>query len=203
MNRYFVLTLLAMTASVFSGPSAGATAGRDVEGLSLKDLPEFNGARAYKVDPYIAVAAKLQPMGKQKGSRILAELAKDADHGDKVIVLCRMLFTAKPKGEFRRPLLGGPDFLGGTVAADWPLEPIEIIDGIPFLIVRGYNLGGKPESAASYLAMCMSECDWQTAPFNARTRGDKQKALGKLFASRKWRRPLSEEEKEFLASQVK
>ena len=44
--------------------------------------------------------------------------------GDRVIVLCRMLFTNKTSAEFRRPLLGEPVFLGEARDVDWPLEPI-------------------------------------------------------------------------------
>src|SRR5205807_5618959 len=90
-----------------------AQAARD--GFLLKDLPGFVlGGSSYKADPYIEAAVKLQAVGEEKAGWLLSELAEDPEHGDKVIVLCRMLFTAGPKAEFRRPGLRGPTFLGST-----------------------------------------------------------------------------------------
>jgi hypothetical protein len=70
-----------------------------------------------------------------------------------------MLFEAKVDGVFRRPMIGGAAFLTGAYQ-DWPLEPITLFDGVPILIVRGYILRGKPESAAQYVAYCLANCRW-------------------------------------------
>lgn len=61
---------------------------------------------------------------------------------DKIYVLCRMLFVARPRSRFDPPSLGAPSFLGkqgptrvltnGFGSFDfplWPLYPIEIVDG--------------------------------------------------------------------------
>src|SRR5262245_58650010 len=98
----------------------------------VADLPPVHDQ--FKVDPYIAAAGKLQEMGKAKAVATLRAAAvspKDRQRDMKVIVLCRMLFTARPDGKFRRPEIGG----GMEIVAreTWPLEPIEIVDGVPFL----------------------------------------------------------------------
>jgi hypothetical protein len=77
------------------------------------------------------------------------------------------------------------------------------VDGIPFAIVRGYNLGGSAETPEYYLEYCLKECDWGTIEFKPRTAEEKQKALDKLLASPKWKTPLRDHDKEFLAAQIK
>ena len=85
------------------------------------------------------------------------------------------------------------------------LEPREheLVDGVPFLVVQGYSLGGKAESASDYLSYCVSECAWRQEEFKPRTALEKQKALDKLLTSPKWKAGLSEDEKQFLSSQIK
>src|SRR5262245_17321944 len=100
------------------------------DGISLKGLSAFHESR---VAPYLAAAAKLRAAGKEKAAGVLRAAAKDPEVGSlPVIILCRMLFTAKPKGEFRRAMIGAPHNLdgtggywlgGGSDLKDWPLEP--------------------------------------------------------------------------------
>src|SRR5580698_8638352 len=119
----------------------------------MTDLPEFE---KYRADPYLAAVAELQNEGKKKAVAALAELASvpDEKNGMRAMLLCRMLFQAKPKGEFRCPLIGLPIFISPTKSDEWPLEPIEIVDGVPFLVVQGYLFGGEMETAVHYLDYC-------------------------------------------------
>lgn len=202
MKKLLALLMVAVIGIGLYPTLRHATAGEEGS-ISLKDLPDFyRGGREYKVDPYIAAAAKLQAAGKVKAQELLLELAKDKEHGQKVIVLCRMLFTAKASGEFRRPAIGGAIFLGATNYADWPLEPIELLEGVPFLVVKGYILGGRAERAESYAKYCISDCVWRAEEFKSRTAAQKQKALERLFASPKWKAGPSDDEKQFLTSQI-
>jgi hypothetical protein len=169
---------------------------------SLKDLPDFQ-TLAHRVAPYIDAAAMLQASGKDKASATLLKLAKDREHDDQVIVLCRMLFVPKAKGEFRRPLIGAAHFLGGTDYADWPLEPIEWVDGVPFVITQGYSLRGKAEPAEVYLKYCIENCAWNGVQFKPKSDQEMRKALDKLLASPKWKAQLDDAEKAFLSSQVR
>jgi RNA polymerase sigma factor (sigma-70 family) len=169
---------------------------------ALNDLPGFANSN-YKVDPYIHAAAFLQAMGKDKARARLTEVARDEKRRESVIVLCRMLFARKPGGEFRRPELGKATFLGNTNSADWPLEPIELVDGVPFLIVDGYkpsNRVDRPpwqynepfdyrgaEQAEAYLKYCFDRCHWSDVVFKAQDEQAKENALKKLLASPKWK----------------
>lgn len=200
MRCLFVLSALA---AILLLPSLSATDPTSISRAraALMDLPDFD---RYKIDPYLAAAATLQAAGKEKAALILADLAgvRDRNEGRRVIVLCRMLFRAKPNSEFRRPALGAPVSVGQTKFKDWPLEPIEQIDGVPFLVVRGYSIGGYPEPAREYLDYCLKHCDWNAEAFKPKTVEEKRKALAKLVASPRWEEPPSEEAKKVLSSQI-
>ena len=177
--------------------------------VSLKDLSDFwMRPYGYKVDPYLRAATTLQAMGRIRAGQVLLRLAHDQERGDRVFILCRMLFIKKRGREFRRPMIGAAffvgltDYTGETGYADWPLEPITLIDGIPFLVVQGYGIGGLPENPADYVRYCLTQCDWNTEHFRLRSPAEKRKALEKLLASHKWTRPLYMEERKFLASQT-
>ncbi len=168
----------------------------------LKGLPDFS-TTLFRAAPYIAAAAMLQAAGKDEATAALLKLAQDHEHDRQVIVLCRMLFVPKAGEEFRRPRLGAAGFLGGTGYANWPREPIELVDGVPFLIIRGYTLRGRAELAKGYLRYCEADCNWNPAPFSPKTESQMRQALDKLLASPKWKGRLDETEKEFLSAQIK
>ncbi|MFN0111595.1 MAG: hypothetical protein ACKVZH_22265 [Blastocatellia bacterium] len=118
-----------------------------------------------------------------------------------LIALARMLFTKKTS-EFRRARIGAPGFFGKTSFDDWPLDPIEIVDGVPFIVVNGYTLGGFPEPACWYIEYCIENCNWNNYKFTPKTNELKQAALDKLLVSPKWKSSLSEYDKKFLSAQI-
>jgi uncharacterized protein YceK len=164
----------------------------------LRDLP---GADRYKADPYIAAAVMLQAEGPVTATILLKRLAVSGG-GEQTTILCRMLFTEKPNGKFRRPLLGGPGFVGDTDDREWMREPLEIVDGVPFHVVTGYLLGGFPEPGSNYLKYCLAECDWTGEKYKPKTAVEKQAALAKLVASPRWKTPLTPEQVKVLAAQI-
>jgi hypothetical protein len=168
----------------------------------LKDLPEVT-CGVYRADPYIRAAASLQKMGQEKAVEALSRLAKNRDQSKQVIVLCRMLFAKKPGGEFRRARIGGAEFVGDTDYAEWPLEPIELVDGVPFLVTIVWRGAPFPESAHSYLVYCKRNCDWSGYSFVPKTKDEKQKALDAILASPKLKGRLEDAEKALLSSQIK
>lgn len=175
--------------------SCGFKAHPDVE-VTLTGLPDF---RNYEVDPYIKTAMNLQVLGKEKAVRKLLDLAETEELDHKIIILCRMLFSPRGTALFDRPRIGAASFFGGTTYADWPLEPIEIIDGVPFVIVQGYMIGGQPQSAKSYVMYCFQLCDWNSYQYIPKSLQEKQEALKKLLSSPKWKEPVSET---FFAKQI-
>src|SRR5688572_19077901 len=130
----------------------GSSSGADGPAISLKEVPKWGRtASDYKVKPFIATAARLQALGKDKaivllkdlsdhrrildghkarlratgltGHALLEAVLKDSgeerEHQEGLIILCRMLFTPKRNGEFRRPLLGWPHCVGRTPYKVW------------------------------------------------------------------------------------
>jgi len=160
------------------------------------------GESGYKVDNCIDALATLQTLGKDKAGAILQRYAKDPQHSAMVIVLCRLLFTAKAQGEFRPPNLGRARLLGGTSISAWPLAPVAVVDGVPFLIAQGYDREGRAELTESYVRYCLDNCDWSSVRYKPKEDPEKQQALEKLLASPKWKVKLDDAEKKFLSSQV-
>jgi hypothetical protein len=187
--------------------SPGLASGQEI---AIKGLPALlpwpdSGKDSYRVDPYITTTGKLNAVGKDEAVKLLrAAAVKDSmSPPDPVIHLCRMLFTPKKGKEFRPPMLGAPHCLGGSDRKDWSRLPIEIVDGVPFLILSGYTLGGAPEATVKYVDYCSKECEWGGTDYPPKSDAEKKAALEKLLASKKWKRPLEKSEREFLASQIK
>ena len=177
--------------------SAGCTPSGGLSSLSGLWGENFRAA------PYLRAASRLHAMGRTAACEKLMEAAKAGSLEEPVIVLCRMLFVRRGASEFRRPAIGGASFFGGTDYADWPLEPIDLVDGIPFLITRGYRLGGVPEPAGAYLQYCMTACDWTVSAWKEPTEGEFHGALARLLASVKWKLPLEAADREFFSSQIR
>jgi hypothetical protein len=195
VNRFWVIAvILAMTVAWSGG--VHATYGKD-----LLPQPDFYSG-SFQSETYIRLAAELQRLGRKAAELRLHEMARDEHSPGRAIILCRMLFKMRSGEQFRRPFVGAGLFLGGTGYSDWPLEPIELVDGVPFLITRGYLLAGKPESDDEYLSYCETHTDWTDLQYVVPTKQHEQAALAKLVRSPKWKTPLSEEERQFLARQI-
>ena len=190
MKPALVIAILSLASSGFAGP------------LEVSSLP---ATYSFKVDPYIRAVVELQKMGKETACQALLDSIgtnRDLRVYYKYIVLCRMLFTAREGQKFRRAEMGGTDFPGGTQYADWPFEPIELVDGVPFMIAGSYRGGGRREQADAYLRYCMENCDWNKFQFHEMSAKEKAGALDKLLKSPKWKRPLTGSETNALSGQI-
>ena len=74
---------------------------------------------------------------------------------------------------------------------------------MPFLIVERYNFGGLPEPGWLYLENCLANCDWTGVRYAPKTAAEKKNALDKLIGSAKWKVSLDDDDRNFLAKQVK
>lgn len=113
-----------------------------------------------------------------------------------------MLFEAKNEVEFRRPLIGGAAFFGKTDYPHWPLEPIDIYEGVPILVTYGYMLGGEPESSRAYVDFCVKNCKWRQDLYAVRTSDELKKIVAKWLTQRKWPAPLSDRDRAFFIDQA-
>lgn len=170
---------------------------------TIKSLKSSLGEN-YRVDPYIRAAQVLQKMGKDEACRVLGTYAAQRNSRVPIGDLCRLLFKARKDSSFRRQLIGSVGFLGGTDYNDWPLDPFEIIDGVPFVVTNGsFSLHGFPESDKKYLEYCITECDWNDLKFVPKSEKEYKLALNKLLALKKWKRPLTSGERNCLQTQIK
>jgi len=182
------------------------------ERIHMSGLPSIE-EDLYKVDPCIDAAVALQQLGREKAIVQLHKMAGSRHPwpAQRVTILCRMLFTNKSGSLFRSPVLGYPYFLDSDNSlfppqerseAEWPLVPIELVDGVPFLVVRLYWLNGLPERDEDYLRYCEMNCAWSSFRYSLKTAQEKQDALNKLINSPKWKSPLDEKARAFLANQL-
>lgn len=158
----------------------------------------------YKVDNYIRAAMSLQAIGQEAACQTLLGMHTNGILDKNVFALCRMLFTQRGTNEFRAPLRHGfGDYLAER-REDWPLNPIELVDGIPFCIavMDGWSGAGPSESSEEYVRYCMTKCDWSTHAFHVVTAKQKSDALAKLLSLKQVRQPVSEIAKKFFAAQI-
>jgi hypothetical protein len=205
MHRLAVLLLFALVAvaavvgalAPFSRP--GRPVPKAVDLADLLALPQED----YRVDPYLRVAESLQAMGRGRAVGLLLELAqKDQWPSTRTIVLCRMLFQARPNSAFRRARMGQPIVVGSSAPEAWASEPIDISEGVPFLITTDYNLFGHPERPAKYVRYCEQGCDWNTQRFRPRSMKEKRQALKKLVSSPMLKGKLGAGDYTFLQDQI-
>ncbi len=155
----------------------------------------------FRIQPYLRAVAKLQALPERERALRLEEWAKSGRHDEQVIVLCRMLFEAREGGQFRRPMLGAPVFVGETTDADWPLEPIAVFQDVPICVVRGYMLGGQAEPATAYLEYCLKSCRWTSRAYRELDDKTLEQRLDAFVKSNVWPRPLRASEIEFFKLQ--
>jgi hypothetical protein len=156
----------------------------------------------YKVMPYLQLAAYMQSLEITPALKVLSFYSKTRQYEEQMIVLIRMLFCPKPGAPpLRRPMLGAPDFMGGTGFTEWVTEPIILTKKVPFLIVTGYSLGGQAETSLSYLQYTMEFGQWNTQTFDVKQE-ELRGILDILIASSVWKTPLTPTEIEFLEKQI-
>ena len=146
-------------------------------------LDEFAFLEDYRIRHYLESAAALQKLEPGQRAERLKRLAIDPRRASEVYPLCRMLFEAKAKGDFRRPMIGAPSFVGGRDDANWPSEPITIFKGIPILIVRGYSLAGQAEPPKSYVDYCLKECAWRDTGYEPVTLEKRKRIMEEFVAA--------------------
>jgi len=87
---------------------------QNIDFIDLLELcPDFQ-LEQYYITPYLYAAIFLQYKKQNKAVELLQKAAETYKYENQIIVLCRMLYKAKPDCEFRRPMIGGAAFFGNT-----------------------------------------------------------------------------------------
>ena len=163
----------------------------------IKALGNWMVNEPFRSSDYMDFAAILMSMKPEDRLKLMKAWCEDYD--SQMIVLCRMLFEAPEGRSIRRPHIGMPVFLDGKIG-DWPMEPIAMRNEVPFLIVRGYDIGGEPESSRVYLSFCIArQYQWTNKSFYVSSQSQLTHELNELKGSREW----SEASIEFLTAQIR
>lgn len=120
---------------------------------AIDKIPAICGD-TYRCSEMITVVNHLKGLGRDKCLATLHRylVTEEADHA-KVLILCRLLFI-NPNG-WDWPAIGEPV---PTIKSDdrstFPLFPVALFNRVPFLLVKGYDLEGRRESAFPCLKLC-------------------------------------------------
>jgi len=175
LRTSFLLTALALLGSACSHAPEPALS--HLPEPALSDLPDLFD---YKVDPYIRMAVALQSMDR---SAALNKLHAGVRKGSiRVIVLARMLFVPRPGADLERP----EGVLAHAIdeTRHWPQWPIEVVDGVPFLIAmpdQELHVKWVPDAEENYLQYCETHGDWSPFHYSVKTTLQKYEALTKLI----------------------
>lgn len=127
-----------------------AAENRDI--AMLKKAPSITG-RTYQCGEMVQVVNHLRQLGRDKSLAALRGYITGSVENEKVLVICRLLFV-NPKG-WEPPGLGMPiPAVNEAVVKKFPLFPLGLSSGVPFLLTKGYELDGRAESAIACLKLC-------------------------------------------------
>lgn len=194
-NLLTIFLATSITASAFS-----LTLDKQFEAL-IRQCSSINSGN-YKCNSYLKLASYVQNLSRTKALEVIRECTKSGKYEDQIIVLTKLLFQAKKNTNLRRPYIGAAGFLNKTDYADWPTEPVMIINNIPFLITGGYVIGGTPEPAWKYLEYCIENGEWTENKYLIKNQEELNDGLKALFASKKWNAELTTSDKNFLKKQI-
>jgi hypothetical protein len=115
----------------------------------------------------LRVANRLIPLGKTKAMALIEEAARVGTGGDFLSVgllyaVPLVIFELPPgKTHFRPPGLGGPWPPQPKDLSKLPRFPVAIHKDIPYTLVKGYSMGGLPESVGMFLRQ-FKDCKMRT-----------------------------------------
>jgi hypothetical protein len=189
--KIIFLYLSSVTVAIFLG----------VNGCQHSTMKE--SAMPYRIDRLLSIAVQIQALSPEARQRKLEQIAGKGAIDQDCYHLCRLLFVPKGTALFRAPRLGIPQYINESHAKAWPDDPFAIVDGIPFQIVTGYTLAGRPESPIAYLTYCIDSCKWNPYIYQIPDLAQKQAALQKLIDAPPISGHLSPEEGHFLQAQIR
>lgn len=83
----------------------------------------------------------------------------------RVLPIARLLFVRRDGAAEMPPLMvGGADI--APPPSTFPLFPLALSHGLPFLLITGYTLDGLPQSPEDHLAYCEQRCRLRDAPLS-------------------------------------
>jgi len=177
-------------------PAAGSLVSRIVE-----RAPVFEGYD-YKCADMVWVVNELRKAGKDEAIRALKQYVDETAFGerkpqrDSLFLICRCLFE-KPGG-WTPPTLGAPaPTIQKSALTKLPVFPIGYSNGVPFMLISSYRLGGVGENPRECIKLCeslpMRDSDLRAEGFEAAARALVSSAeFAELYPDAKVRSEMSE-----------
>lgn len=126
----------------------------------LANAPRIEG-NSYNCNDMVSCVNSLRRLGKTEAlSSLRAHIRQNGQTGDpreesKSLLVCRLLFD-NPAG-WKPPRLGAPSpDVNWKIAGEFPLFPIAWAQGVPFLLLNGYQSGGFTSDTG---AACVKICE--------------------------------------------
>jgi hypothetical protein len=125
----------------------------------LNKAPSTYSSEGYDPLKVIRIVNTLQPLGKEKALAAISEYLRvaswvaDESGREGMFLVLRVLFDVPADPGHMPPMMVGAPTPGPPKGDDTllPRFPIAIVDDVPFLLVRGYNLSGFPEQPESHV----------------------------------------------------
>jgi len=166
------------------------------EPFRMADCPSISGGD-YRPDRLVRAANLLIGMGADKAHAVLlSEAQKFLDGGgpssarrdERIFLLCTFLYRADAPKPLRGPGLGAP--IVSLQLADWPCQPLALVDGVPLLVAWWGHLvaGGGRETGAEYLEYCKANGVFRKTPYEVPSKAEVLAAAAKLVSSPAWKR---------------
>jgi len=186
--------------------------------LTKIDLSKLYGP--FRSESFLEAAIALQGLPEDQRlaelrtwAQVSADLRGRGDLDEQLIVLFRMLFAPGAGQTFWRVGSINPEFVGDSVgdssrnSADgsqpWPLDPIILVDGIPFFIENRSMIAEVTDSSKIELEHYVARMlPWTSFRYSTATLEERRKALVKLVNEHSWPRQLTGKEIMFLTDQV-
>jgi hypothetical protein len=136
----------------------------------LDAVPSYNDGASFNPLPLIRAVNALQPLGKELALTAVAEYLRIASPFEGrgyegAFLVLRTLFDVPAEAGGPPPMLvGGPSPAEPEDATLVPRYPLLLAGDIPFLLVRGYMLGGEAQPPEQHLAIYREQGTIRTAP---------------------------------------
>lgn len=142
-------------------------------------------ASEYNCDGMVIAVNTLRSLGKSKAIEAMkGYVALPSERGThKVLLLCRLLFVNTNGGWNDFPLGQPRPDIDTKAANNFPMFPIAMVDGTPFLIVESYSLAGAID-----LKGCLDRCEKLEMISKDLVRRDYRAAARSLINSKEWRK---------------
>ncbi len=142
--------------------------------LSSINQARYSSSHDYNPAKILIAVNALQPLGKEKALAALQSYLDSLDPDEPydhnatnhIFVILRVLFEPYEHGKrFPPPANFEWRVYGEELQQDWPLNPVEIVEGIPFkLFGGGMDYSGVPEHPSSHIEFARKHCVIRDTP---------------------------------------